>query len=119
MVLAAPKKGKKINVDEKSLFITQKVKEIVDRYDHAAKVILFGSRARGDWHEESDWDFLILTDRKDTESLSGDIRTNILDEIELISFDCISIIVKNKSVWEEDYRVTTLYKSIEEEGLGI
>ena len=29
-----------------------------------AKVFLFGSRARGDWHDESDWDILILTERK-------------------------------------------------------
>ena len=27
-----------------------------------SKVILFGSRARGDWHETSDWDVLLLFD---------------------------------------------------------
>ncbi len=41
--------------------IIKKVKEIVDRFDSHADIVLFGSRARGDYHEESDWDFLILS----------------------------------------------------------
>ena len=28
------------------------------------KIILFGSRARGDYREDSDWDVLIVTERK-------------------------------------------------------
>lgn len=39
--------------------ITEKVKQIVHRHDAGATVILFGSRSRGDWWEESDWDFLL------------------------------------------------------------
>ena len=30
---------------------------------HGARVILFGSRARGDAHANSDWDILILVDK--------------------------------------------------------
>ncbi len=29
-----------------------------------AEVLLYGSRAGGDWHEESDWDILILTTQR-------------------------------------------------------
>ncbi|MBO7570691.1 MAG: nucleotidyltransferase domain-containing protein [Bacteroidales bacterium] len=35
-----------------------------------AKLILFGSRARGDARDESDWDLLILLNEKD---VSGDV----------------------------------------------
>jgi len=41
--------------------ILEKVKEIVQATDPEAEVILFGSRARGDAMEDSDWDILILT----------------------------------------------------------
>ena len=41
--------------------ILEKVKEIVHATDPEAEVILFGSRARGDAMEDSDWDILILT----------------------------------------------------------
>jgi predicted nucleotidyltransferase len=27
------------------------------------EIIVFGSRARGDYHKESDWDFLVVTDQ--------------------------------------------------------
>ena len=35
-------------------YIIAAVKKIVYRYDERADIILFGSRARGDWHVESD-----------------------------------------------------------------
>ena len=37
---------------------------------NGSKLILFGSRARGDAREESDWDLLILLDEKD---VNGDV----------------------------------------------
>ena len=37
---------------------------------NGSKLILFGSRARGDAREESDWDLLILLDEKD---ITGDV----------------------------------------------
>lgn len=37
---------------------------------NGSKLILFGSRARGDARDESDWDLLILLDEKD---VNGDV----------------------------------------------
>lgn len=119
MELTASIRGKKIYTDESSLFIIEKVREIVYSHDPDAELILFGSRARGDWHEESDWDFLVLTELTTSEDLVDKIRIAVHQQVELISFDSIFIIVKNKKEWEEDYMVTTLYKSIEEEGLKV
>ena len=33
-----------------------------------AQIILYGSRARGDWNENSDWDLLILLDKPKRDS---------------------------------------------------
>ena len=46
---------------------TEILKEIKTAIQHEipdAKIYLFGSRANGDVHEESDWDILILTQKK-------------------------------------------------------
>src|SRR5438067_5804771 len=105
--------------DKSSAFVINKVKEIVHRYDKNAEVILFGSRARGDWSEESDWDFLILSNHSEQSDIKEKIRRDILDEIELVASEVVFILMHNKKVWEEDYAVTPLYYNIEEEGIVI
>ena len=49
------------------------VKQTIHELEPAADIILYGSRARGDTHPESDWDFLILLD-----GVVDDARTDAL-----------------------------------------
>ncbi len=106
--------------DKSSAFVINKVKEIMHRYDKNAEIILFGSRARGDWDEESDWDFLIFGNLPErSENIKQKIRADILKEIELASFDIVFTLFHNKKVWEEDYSITNIYNSILEEGIEV
>lgn len=97
--------------------IIKKVKEIVDRFDSHADIVLFGSRARGDYHEESDWDFLILSWLPESEELKRKVRRDILQEIEWKTFEVIQTIWHNKEEWENEYAVTNIYESLKEEGI--
>jgi uncharacterized protein len=97
--------------------IIKKVKEIVHRYDSHADIILFGSRARGDYQEGSDWDFLILSSLPESEELKRKVRRDILEEIEWKTFEVIQTIWHNKEEWENEYAVTNIYESIKEEGI--
>ena len=106
-------------MDEKRNDIINKVKIIVHKYDANAGVILFGSRARGDWHEESDWDFLVLTTLPEHSGIKEKVRKEILENIEYKTFDVINFIWHNKDVWEEDYSVTNIYESIQEDGIAV
>lgn len=99
--------------------IPQKIKEIVYHYDAGAEIILFGSRARGDYWEESDWDFLILTESESVCDLDKKIREDVYYEIELVTFDSIQIIVRNKKVWREDLWMTPLFRNVSKEGVLI
>jgi len=37
------------------------IEDVAKKYDvYVEKIILFGSRARGDFREDSDWDFLLI-----------------------------------------------------------
>lgn len=108
--------------DERNVFssVVSSVKSIVRRYDPEATIILFGSRARGDYHEESDWDFIILTDFAEQDDATKQaIRREILHEIEFESHDHIATIFHNKNVWQSDYQVTGLFRSIQEEGIVV
>ncbi len=119
MQLLTQKEGKKIPTDQKSVELISKLKNLVYGFDSNADIILFGSRARGDWHEESDWDFLILTDLEVTETLKTNIRNKILEEIEMPLNEQAFALIKNKIVWEDDYAVTNIYESISEEGIAV
>ncbi len=59
---------------------TEFLKEIKNKVlaeDADASLILYGSRARGDYREDSDWDVLVLTSKKD----DGQFKRKISDEI--------------------------------------
>ena len=94
-----------------------KIKNAVSELDPKARVILFGSRARGDYGKESDWDLLILTSIPATEDIKRNLRYNLLD-IELETEQAISTLIHHYDHWE-NYSVTPLYDVIEKEGIEV
>jgi len=85
-------------IPKEAVEISTLLKEIVHLYDYAANVILFGSRARGDAHNESDWDFLILTERNDTDLLLRELIPEVRKKIESVHSVVISLLIKNKKI---------------------
>jgi len=53
--------------------------EIENRGLKVLKIILFGSRAKGDFKEDSDWDFFVVIDKK----LNFNEKWDIIDEIKI------------------------------------
>ena len=102
-------------MDKKLEQIPKIVKEVIHQIDEAAEVILFGSRARGDFDADSDWDFLILIDEEVTSEKEELIRDALYD-IELASGEVITSIIEEKSEWDK-YGETLIYKNIEEQGI--
>jgi uncharacterized protein len=94
-----------------------KVKECVLAIEPFAEVFLFGSRARNDFAEFSDWDFLVLVDGAVTTTRADRIRHSLY-EIEWETGEVISTIVKSRQLWNDPgYRIVPLHKSIEREGI--
>jgi predicted nucleotidyltransferase len=94
-----------------------KIKKTVSELDPGARVILFGSRARGDYGKESDWDLLILTSIPATEENKRNFRYHLLD-IELETEQAISTLIHHHDHWKK-FSVTPLYEIIEKEGLEV
>jgi predicted nucleotidyltransferase len=101
---------------EKTKIIT-KIKSTVLQIDQGADIILYGSRARGDYRTDSDWDFLILTNLPENNKTKTLFR-NKLFYLELELEEPISTIIHNKNIWK-DYEVTPLYQLISKEGVRI
>jgi predicted nucleotidyltransferase len=99
--------------------ILLKVKEAVLQLEPSAEVILYGSRARDDFREYSDWDFLVLVDGPVDTARTDRIR-RILFEIELDTDQIISSIVRSRQEWNSPrYSVVPLHKNVEREGIHI
>ena len=82
------------------------------------RVILFGSQARGDSREDSDWDLLVLFNReKRSFSEDFDEYAYPFSEIGDKYGAYISVITHNKKDWES--RPSLLKYNIEREGIEI
>ena len=94
---------------------SNKIKDSLQHIDPGIEVILFGSRARGDFDIESDWDILILTSVnlvKEEKRLIRDVIFDIEIEIE----EPISTLIYSKEEWEA-LAITPLYQNIKSEGV--
>ena len=96
----------------------QEVKRSVHQIDPEAEVWLFGSRARGDARDDSDWDFLVLTDKPVDRNLKNQLR-DYFYEIELSSEKVIGSIIHSKQEWNEDYAITPLYRNIKRDSKSV
>lgn len=83
-----------------------------------ANVYLFGSRARGDFHEESDWDILIKTKNKPDYHLKDRIRQKLFP-ISVDIYDFINTIIVGENEWETDPGYFALYKTTKNELIRI
>ncbi|MGB0932246.1 MAG: nucleotidyltransferase domain-containing protein [Chitinophagales bacterium] len=101
----------------KNMNIPEIIKKEIIQIDQEAQVILYGSRARGNYREDSDWDFLILTSFEVTEKEKRKIRDKLF-EIELQTDAILSSIIESQQGWL-NYKVTPLYYNISKEGLQL
>ena len=114
-VLSLNKQINTMNTRDKQ--ITQRIRSCIKAVDPDAKVVLFGSHARGDARKESDWDVLVLIDHAKTSRAIEAPYRNALLMLELELAEPISTFVYPKQDWENQYRATPLYNSIQEEGI--
>lgn len=99
--------------------VQNKISKSIHNNDPLAEVFLFGSRARGDASNDSDWDILILVDEdKVTNDIEDKFRDGLYD-IELDSGQIISTFIYSKSYWKNTLIYSPLYKNIIEEGIRL
>jgi uncharacterized protein len=97
--------------------MASQIKEAVAQIDPQASVILFGSRARGDFGKYSDWDVLVLTDRPMTRRSEEMPFRDALYDLSLQSNEVISVMVRNRKQWHELHSIMPLYEEVSKEGV--
>lgn len=98
--------------------ILKQIKAAVVEVDPSAQVILFGSQARGDAHEESDWDVLVLTGKEVVDVSYKRTLLRRLMEVQLKYGITVSSLIRNKKDWD-DLALTWLYQEVKKDGKQI
>jgi predicted nucleotidyltransferase len=83
------------------------------------KVILFGSQARGDAHEDSDWDLLVVLNKKGKQN--GDDFGNYAYPFTEIGWDygvAINPLIYTQEEWDKGV-IFPFYKNVMKEGCEI
>ncbi len=97
--------------------VLQIVKKTVQEVDDKAEIILFGSRARGDFHKESDWDFLILTENGENFKVRDFLREKLFYK-ELETGETFSLVVHSLEYWEK-LQLSYFYKEVTKDGVRL
>jgi len=99
--------------------IKNKIASSIHSKDPNAEAILYGSRARGDFKPDSDWDILILVDdTKFTNELDDKFRNELYSlSLEIEQF--ISINIYPKKYWKNKLLYSPLYFNVSKEGIEL
>jgi uncharacterized protein len=106
-------------MDDSLANITQNIRETFLRNGISKiSILLFGSRARGDYNEDSDYDFLVLTNNnlsgKEKQKVRGEIRRKLLLEKKIKPID---MLIKSVSEYNDEKNIIgNLYFDIQNEG---
>ncbi len=104
---------------DKQVVILERIKSAVNKTAPNSQVFLFGSRARGNAGKTSDWDLLVLVNRKKISFADETEFMNVFYDLELETGEMLSPIIYSKNEWNGKYSATPLYENIKREGIRI
>ena len=96
--------------------ILEALKKTIKTITPNAKVILYGSHARGDAKPDSDWDILIILDKETITPADFDKISFPLYDLGLEKNEYFSTKLYTKAEWQKRY-FTPFYKNVEKEGI--
>jgi predicted nucleotidyltransferase len=100
-------------------YILHSIKKTIEQImPQGTKAILFGSQARGDSHEDSDWDILILLNKDKLEEKDHDDFAYPLFELGWGIDAKIHPIIYTMKDWTRR-KISLLYKNVEQEGIEL
>ena len=105
-------------MNDKTKLISYLIKLNIREIDPNAQIILYGSRARCDEREDSDWDILVLTDSP-TDILKESVFRDHLYDLELETGEPFSIFVFSKTDRNTKQSATPYYFNVTKQGIQL
>ena len=103
--------------DIQSLLLRE-LKAYVLTNDPEAEVYLFGSRARQEAGDDSDWDFFVVTDQPNRRNSENQLINGVYDL--MLKFDTlIQVLVYSKDVYNRGLSPNPLFDAVRKEGIKL
>lgn len=97
----------------------ERIAQTIRAVEPDARIVLYGSRARGDARPDSDRDLLVLLDGPVDRRREESIWDRLFD-FDLETGELVSVIVQDHAVWDSSlYRIMPLRVDIEWEGIEL
>ena len=99
--------------------LLDRCRQAIRRIVPDADIVLYGSRARGEAHEYSDYDILILVDQPVSIALKDQILSNVYP-LELETGAMLTPVTYNRRQWESlPYKEMPFHKNVERDGVMV
>ena len=95
------------------------IKQAIQGIEPQAQVLLYGSRARGDAGNDSDWDLLILVPGKVDAARKQAIRHRLY-EVEWATDTVLTSMIFERELWDTPlYRAMPFHQNVERDGIRL
>lgn len=105
--------------DHQTIWMSDRIRSAIREVEPTARVILYGSRARGDAMPDSDWDILVLVDGP-VDAQREEAITRRLFDLELETDTVLSTIVHSKKDWASRlFQAMPFHENVTREGVTL
>lgn len=97
----------------------KRIKQNVQEIEPSAQVWLYGSRARGEAHEDSDWDVLVLSEK---DKLTFKEEERFMDHICNLMVEtgqAIQLFAYGNKDWHTTHAITPFYQNVQAEAIKL
>ena len=107
-----------IKKNSRELFVRQKIGQILKESVPGARVLLYGSHARGENHSDSDWDLLVILPKEKVEPSEYENISYPLYEYGWQLGELFSVKIYSEKEWNKR-SFTPFFKNVEKEGIAL
>ena len=97
--------------------MSEQIKQNVHEVDANAQVWLYGSRARGEAREDSDWDVLVLSPQDKLTFKEEEKFMDHICELMVQTGQTIQLFAYGMNDWHANHSITPFYKNVHSEAI--
>lgn len=100
-------------------WMLQRIKQNVHEVEPEAEVWLYGSRARRDAREDSDWDVLVLSPKARLTISEEDAFMEHICDLMVETGQAIQLFAYGKQDWHGRHSITPFYKNVQSDAIRL